>query len=81
MIRPFDMEHFCAENLTFSWEGIEYTKDKLLIQLYFDQTDCISASSNTGDSLEIVFYDQRLFKDTIGNIMIPKLNITHPVPR
>ena len=60
-IRPYDYEHFCAANLTFSWECIEYKEDKLLFQLYFDQYECISASSNYGDSLEITFYDQRLF--------------------
>ena len=60
-VRPFDIEHFCSQNLTFSWECTDYQEDHLEIQLSFDQTDCVSAGTNIGDSLEISFNDQRLF--------------------
>ena len=48
---------------------MEYIKDELHIQIYFDDPRCVSASSNEGDTLRVTFYEQALFEDTMGNLI------------
>ena len=78
---PFDSDDFCSDSLNFTWECTDYEVDQLLIQLAFDRPECVSAETNIGDSLEITFNDQRLFKDKVGSMIPLRWKTSHSLPR
>lgn len=40
---------------------------------------CVSTGSNYGDSIEMVFNDQRIFIDTRGQVIPPGFRIEHTI--
>ena len=50
-IIPFEPGHYCSKNLKFEWEITSYLKDELKLKLLFEEPDCVSASSNIGDTI------------------------------
>ena len=80
-IKPFDPDNFCAQSLGFSWECIDYTESKLILQMNFDSPKCISASSYGRDKVVITFYEQMLFTDITKKGIPPKIRIEKPIRR
>lgn len=52
-----ESESQCADRLGFTWECVDYLPETMLIQLSFEEPGCVSAYSNLGDRVEVVFYD------------------------
>ena len=60
---------------------MEYIKDELHIQFYFDDPRCVSATSNEGDTLRVTFYEQAIFADTMGNLISPRASTEKRIMR
>ena len=56
-VEPFDTENSCAKHLNFRWECINFTSTELILQLIFDQPECVSSSSKEPDILVVTFSD------------------------
>ena len=56
-VKPFDPESFCANSLGFSWECIDYNENELVLQMYFENPNCVSISNEGRDSVLLTFYE------------------------
>ena len=52
-----------------------YTAREMTLLLFFDKPECVSATSNVGDLLQIDFYDGHLFSDTLGKHVNPTTRV------
>ena len=78
---PFEPLQECREKLNFTWEIVDYAQDEMHIQVNFEDPICVSATSNEGDALEIIFFEQALFKDLSGNMIPPRASSKTKVKR
>lgn len=53
----------------------------MLLQLVFETPACVSAGTNLGDRVEVVFHDQRLFVDDSGHLIPPKYTVSRHIGR
>ena len=75
-----DVDESATDNLSFSWECIDFTSTEMVMQLYFENPSFVSSSSNA-HSLKLVFNLQDVFKDTSGRLIRPKLELRKKIPR
>ena len=54
---PADPETTCSDFLNFDWEVVQFSRDELTIQLFFETPICVSGASNEDDELIITFND------------------------
>ena len=80
-MKPFDPENFCASSLGFSWECTDYNESELVLQMYFENPNCISISKEGRDTILLTFYEQDLFKDISKRGIPPKMQIEKPIGR
>ena len=78
----FEPTEECEEQSDFTWEFISYTVELgFVLKLIFNNPHCVSLSSNFGDTLQVTFNDQRLFRDFLGNYIEQKHTMQCNLPR
>ena len=75
-----DVDESVADNLSFSWECIDFTETEMVMQMYFENPSFVSSSSNA-QSLRLVFILQEVFQDTDGKVIRPMLELRGEIPR
>ena len=56
----------------FNWTFVNYTQQELTIQLDFEHLNYISSRISDPDSIQVTIYGIQFFKDTLGNLMLPR---------
>ena len=72
-VKPADPDGLCANSLSFSWECIDYSESDLVLQMYFENPECISVSKDGRDKVVLTFYEQMLFSDITKRGIPPKM--------
>ena len=75
-----DVDESIADDLSFSWECIDFTETEMVIKMYFENPSFVSSSSNA-HSLKLIFNLQEVFKDTSGRVIRPMLELRGIMPR